>query len=81
MDFTTRLIFSVFPGAIGLGYFIYGKRQAEIIPMLAGIGLCVFSYFTSNLILSILLAAALIIIPWLIRFSPIKERNDTGRRS
>lgn len=48
MEFGTTIMFSFIFGSIGVGYFIYGKRQSEMVPLLAGIGLCVFPYFISN---------------------------------
>lgn len=68
MDFGTRLMFSMFLGAIGLGYFIYGKRQQQIIPMLAGIALCIFPYFISTFFATVVMGLILIAIPWIIRF-------------
>jgi hypothetical protein len=42
-------------GSIGLGFFVYGKKQKAIIPFFSGIGLIVFPYFISNVFLFILL--------------------------
>jgi hypothetical protein len=38
------LLASVIWGAIGLGFLIYGKRQKEVIPLVAGIGMMAASY-------------------------------------
>lgn len=54
-------------GSIGLGFFIYGKRQKAPIPLACGIGLMVFPYFVSNNWLMVLLGAALIAIPYFVR--------------
>ena len=63
----TTLIFSVVFGSIGVGYFVYGKKQKRTIPLLAGTGLCAFPYFMANpyamAIVGLLLTAA----PWLIK--------------
>ena len=40
----------VVAGAIGMGYFIYGKRQAKYVPMIAGMLLCVYPYFVESLL-------------------------------
>jgi len=32
-------------GSIGLGFFVYGKKQKAIIPLFSGIGLMVFQEF------------------------------------
>jgi hypothetical protein len=67
MSTETTLLFSVLFGAIGFAYFVYGKKQRELIPALAGIGLCVFPYFISNTWTMVLIGAALTVAPWLIR--------------
>lgn len=54
-------------GSIGLGYFVYGKRQKAAVPLLCGIALMVFPYFVSNLWVMVLLGAALMAVPWFVR--------------
>jgi hypothetical protein len=55
-------------GAIGTGYFIYGKRQQKFSPMLAGLMLGIFPFFTNNPILLVLISAVLIAAPFFIDF-------------
>ena len=55
-------------GAIGVGYFIYGKRQAKFTPLLAGILLCVYPYFTDSLLWLSVIGVALAAAPFLIDF-------------
>lgn len=54
-------------GSIGLGFFIYGKRQKAPVPLVCGIGLMVFPYFVSNNWLMVLVGAALMAIPYFVR--------------
>ena len=68
MDFGTRLMWTMVLGSIGLGYFVYGKKQHLIVPMLAGAGLCIYPYFVSGLAGTIVIALVLIVVPWLIRW-------------
>ncbi len=63
---TTALILSVVFGAFGTAYFIYGKRQQQIVPLLAGVVLCVFPYFISNTLLMVLVGVALLVTPFII---------------
>ncbi len=42
------LLFGVLFGSIGLGFFIYGKRQGAPVPLLCGIALMVVPYFISS---------------------------------
>jgi hypothetical protein len=52
---------------VRLGFFVYGKKQKAIIPILSGIGLMVFPYFISNLYIMILSGIILVALPYFIR--------------
>ena len=54
-------------GAIGLGYCAYARKQREPVPLVAGIGLMVFPYFVSNPWLMVLIGAALMALPRIVR--------------
>lgn len=60
------LLLSVIFGAIGMAYFVYGKKQRELTPALAGIGLCALPWFLSNIWAAVAVGAALVAAPWLI---------------
>jgi hypothetical protein len=62
------LFIGMIAGAIGTGYFIYGKKQQKLVPMLAGVMLGVYPFFTSNPILLILIGAGLMAAPFMIDF-------------
>jgi hypothetical protein len=65
MDIGTTLISSIVFGSVGAGYFIYGKKQQQPIPMITGIALCAYPYFISNLYASVIVGTILVAIPWL----------------
>ena len=48
MDIGTTLMLSILFGSIGAGYFIYGKKQQQFVPLLTGLALCVYPYFLSS---------------------------------
>ena len=54
-------------GSIGLGFFVYGRRQKRVVPLACGVALMVFPYFVSNTILLVILGLALIAIPYFVR--------------
>jgi hypothetical protein len=54
-------------GSIGLGFFIYGKKQKSIIPLISGIVLMVVPYLISNIYALILLGIVLVALPYFIR--------------
>ena len=62
------LIIGILAGAIGAGYFIYGKRQTRIVPMVAGILLCVYPYFTDSVVWLLVIGVPLRAAPFLIDF-------------
>jgi hypothetical protein len=61
------LLWGLLFGSIGLGYFIYGKKQRSIAPLVCGLALMVFPYFVSNLMLLVGIGAILIIMPYFLR--------------
>jgi len=64
----SALIIGLIAGAIGMGYFVYGKRRQKFAPMLAGVLLGVYPFFTENPILLLLIGAALMAAPFLVDF-------------
>ncbi len=64
---TTLIFTGLIFGSIGMGYIIYGRKQANMIAFLAGICLCVFPYFISSVWMSIVLGVGLVLLPFMIR--------------
>jgi hypothetical protein len=64
----TSLMIGIFTGAIGMGYFIYGKRQAKFVPLIAGMMLCVYPYFVDGVVWLVVVGLALMAAPFLIDF-------------
>ena len=62
------LVVGIIAGAIGAGYFIYGKRQQKFVPMISGVLLCVYPYFTDNLAWLLVVGALLIAAPFVIDY-------------
>jgi hypothetical protein len=63
----STLMWGIIFGSIGLGFFVYGKKQKAIIPLLSGIGLMVFPYFISNIYILILSGIVLAALPFIVR--------------
>ena len=63
----SSLMWGILFGSIGLGFFVYGKKQKAIIPILCGIGLMVSPYFISNIYILILTGIVLVVMPYFIR--------------
>jgi len=61
------LLWGVLFGSIGLGFFIYGKRQGAPVPLACGLLLMVFPYFVSNTWATVLIGSLLMAIPYFVR--------------
>lgn len=60
---TTVLLLGVLFSSVGLGYFIYGKKQQHTIALLCGIALMMYPYFIDNIVLLISLGLVLMTVP------------------
>jgi hypothetical protein len=60
---TSYLLISLIFSSIGLGYFIYGKKQKHKPAYLAGIGLIVFPYVVYDPAYMIIIGLALMALP------------------
>jgi hypothetical protein len=67
MDDTSVLLWGVLFGSIGLGFFIYGRRQQAVVPLVAGIALFVVPYFISNVYLLVISGIFLMALPYFLR--------------
>ena len=67
MESSTSLLWGLLFGSIGMGYFMYGKKQARFAALFSGIALMVFPYFVTNWILIVLIGLVLMALPYFIR--------------
>jgi hypothetical protein len=67
MEGTSLLIWGVIFGAIGLGFFTYGRKQKAIVPLFTGIGLFLFPYFISNVYVLVIVGVILVVIPYFVK--------------
>jgi hypothetical protein len=64
---TAVLLWGLLFGSIGLAYFIYGKKQRAVVPLVCGLGLMIFPYFVPNTMLLVGVGALLIAVPYFLR--------------
>ena len=64
---TTLIFTGLLFGSIGMGYIVYGRKQANLMALLAGLGLCVFPYFINSVWLSLAVGVGLVLLPFVIR--------------
>ncbi|ASF45955.1 hypothetical protein [Methylovulum psychrotolerans] len=61
------LLWGVVFSSLGLGYFIYGKKQGAPVPLVCGLVLMVYPYFISSTLVLVALGMVLAAIPYFIR--------------
>ena len=61
---TAMILWGFIIGMIGMGYFIYGKKVSNFYVLISGIAMMIYSYFVSNIFVSIAVGIALIILPF-----------------
>jgi predicted membrane protein len=64
---TSLLLWSLLFSSVGLGFFIYGKKQKAVVPLLSGLGLMIYPYFVSNSLLLVAIGVALMALPYFVR--------------
>jgi predicted membrane protein len=67
MNDTSLLIWGMVFGSIGLGFFIYGKKQKAIVPLMVGIALFIFPYFISDVYILVFTGSVLTVLPYFVR--------------
>ncbi len=53
-------------GSIGVGYFIYGKRQASFVPLISGVLMVVASYLAPSAMVMSLVCLGLMVITYVL---------------
>jgi hypothetical protein len=61
------LLWGVLFSSIGLGYFIYGRKQSKLIPLLCGVALMVYPYFMPNTMVLFIIGAIFTAVPYFLR--------------
>jgi hypothetical protein len=67
MGSESSLVWSMFFGAIGVGFFIYGKKQSRLVPFISGIALMVVPYFVDGTGALVALCVAFMALPYFVR--------------
>lgn len=67
MEITDHLIWGMFFGIIGYGYFSYGKKQKSAIPFFTGITLFVFPYAIPSVNMLIATGFLLSLTPYILK--------------
>ena len=64
---TSSLLWGLLFSSIGFGFFLYGKKQKAVVPLVCGLVLMIYPYFISNNILLVAIGATLTVLPYFVR--------------
>ena len=67
MGSESSIVWSMFFGAIGVGFFIYGRNQKRLVPFISGIALMVVPYFIEGTVAMVAVCVAFIALPYFVR--------------
>lgn len=61
------LLWGLLFGSVGVGYFVYGRKQRKLMPFISGIGLILAPMFIYQVGWLLAVGASLLVLPVLIR--------------
>jgi hypothetical protein len=61
------LLWGLLFSSIGVGFFLYGRKQRAVVPLLCGIALVIYPYFIPNVMALIAIGVVLAAIPYFLR--------------
>jgi hypothetical protein len=61
------LLWGLLFSSIGLGFFLYGKKQRAVVPLVCGLVLMVYPYFIPNVTALVMIGALLTAVPYFLR--------------
>ena len=65
---TAQLLWGVLFSSIGLGFFLYGRKQKSAVPLLCGVALMVVPYLISNAVVLVVVGGGLTAVPYFVRW-------------
>ncbi len=63
----STLLWGLLFSSIGLGLFLYGRKQGAAVPLVCGLALIIYPYFVSNAYLLVGIGVALTALPYILR--------------
>jgi len=68
VPFPSVLLIGMLAGVFGVAYFVYGKKQAKLVPMVAGVLLCIYPYFIEGVVWLSIVGILLLAAPFVIDY-------------
>ena len=63
---TALMLWGMLFSMIGIGFFMYGKRQKALVPLICGLVLMIYPYFVSSAIVMVVVGVLLMAVPYFI---------------
>ena len=67
MGLLNTFIWGSILSTIGLGFFVYGRKQKAAVPLFSGVALFIIPYIIPNVFLLIVVSVALIALPFVVK--------------
>ncbi len=64
---SATLLWGLLFSSIGIGFFIYGRKQTRAMPLVCGIVLMIYPYFVPSTIWLIVIGVVLCAVPYFVR--------------
>ena len=61
------LLWGLLFSSIGLGFFLYGKKQRAVVPLVCGLVLMIYPYFIPNVMALVAIGVVLTAVPYFFR--------------
>ena len=61
------LLWGLLFSSIGMGFFIYGRKQRRAVPLVCGIALMAYPYFVPSTIWLVVIGVVLCAVPYFVR--------------
>ncbi|HWS63536.1 MAG TPA: hypothetical protein VN325_12345 [Steroidobacteraceae bacterium] len=58
------LLWGLLFSSIGLGFFLYGRKQRAVVPLVCGLVLMIYPYFIPNVVALVAIGVVLIAVPY-----------------
>ena len=63
----SSLLLGALFGCVGLGFFVYGKKQQAAVPLICGVILMALPYFVDSTLALVIIGAVLVAVPYFFR--------------
>jgi hypothetical protein len=59
-----QLLWGLLFSSIGLGFFLYGRKQRAVVPLISGLVLMIYPYFVANAVALVAIGIVLTAVPY-----------------